>query len=153
MAALLVGAVAAYGDGRLRREFGEEEQGLAAFGIAQHFSLVSSLEDGPEGAPVRPLLLTLLHVAQELATGCQGGEPDIEVVFFGVVLLQDTSRKEANGANAEAFTTFAVASCLISFETKSHRLNDVSELEFYNWPLKARCWRDEKRSAEASVAK
>lgn len=111
MTALLSGAVAAYGDGCLGSQFGEEEKGLAALGIAEHFAFVSGLKNGPEGFPVSTLLLTLLHVAQQLPARGQSGKPDVEVFFFGVVLLQHTPRQEPNGANAETFAALAVAAC------------------------------------------
>lgn len=120
MTALLIGAVAAYGDGCLGSQFGEEEKSLAALGIAEHLRFVSGLESGPEGFPVSPIFLTLFHVAQQLSAGGQGGKPDIEVVLLGVVLLQYTPWQEPDSANAETFAAFAVSACLVSFETEGH---------------------------------
>ncbi len=129
MTALLIGAVAAYGDGCLSRQFGEKEKGLATLGIAEHFAFVSGLENGPEGFPVSTLLLTLFHVAQQLSAGGQGGKPDIEVVLLGIVLLQDTPRQEPDGANTKAFAALAVAACLVGFETEGHGLAGLEVLE------------------------
>ena len=128
MTALLIGAVAAYGDGCLSRQFGEKEKGLATLGIAEHFTFVSGLKNGPEGFPVSTLLLTLLHVAQQLSAGCQGGQPDIEVVLLGIVLLQHTPRQEPDGADTKTFAAFAVAACLVGFYAEWHGLAGLKVL-------------------------
>jgi hypothetical protein len=134
MTALLVGAVAAYGDGCLGSQFGKEEKGLATLGVAEHFTFISGLENGPEGLPVSTLLLTLLHVAQQLSAGGQAWQPDVEVVLFGIVLLQHTPRQETNGSNTKTLAAFAVAACLEGFYAEWHGRRKCERKE-----LEARC--------------
>lgn len=112
MAAVFVLAVASDRNGCCLSQGGKQENEMSRL-RALHFSAVA-IQEGVQGQPVAH------KIPQQLAARRQHGQPDVEVVQPGIVLLLNATRQIANGPQTESLASPAGRAQPDTLKMQSH---------------------------------